>query len=325
MKYRKIIIIAITFIFFFILGYIGYRIYNQNKINKSNALIEKLKEENRNKYLELIEKQEKASLESDSKITPFPTKILARGRSKVKLLLIRPPEIAETEIQSLTSRLKSGTVSLNYINTYLDEQKKNYNVSDFQTELEILGPFVLKDLPYAGDIINFWDKDPFNIIKLQDTFETVIEANNLDVSSDDLVLYLYFDNSQALTDDNPYSFYEYKKFRSFAQPETKRAFVNIYRFGTDFAPTVVEIATHELLHLYGANDKYEEKNPERICSERGRGIPDTLVYIPQTTGDIMCSYIEYEEGKFKRGDFFGGTLIINPLTASEIGWLKSEF
>jgi hypothetical protein len=187
-------------------------------------------------------------------------------------------------------------------------------------QIKTLGPFSLKkNLDKAGDLAIPWEKNPFAVSNIQDQFESLLRENQIATGDNTLVLFLYFDNSFQPGSDKERLF-EYKKFRSFADREKGRAYINIYDFRPSFAAETVKAAIHETLHLFGATDKYREDPSEGICSPEGRGQPYKTPPFPQSTGDIMCLFIEKEPGQFYPGDIRKHTLVINPITAKEIGW-----
>lgn len=175
-----------------------------------------------------------------------------------------------------------------------------------------------------GDVAYIWEKDAFGTIKLQDDFNKLLDEHNIKLSSRSLVIFLYFDDtfdSRGASDKE--RFYEHKKFRSFADENTGKAFINVYDFSPSFSISLTEIVSHELLHLFGASDKYEEsESVKRICKESGRGDLEKQPPLPQTTTDLMCMYIEEVGDQFKRASFSDGTLVVNSYTAKEIGWKK---
>lgn len=286
-------------------------------------------------YQKLLEKQEK-----EDTVTPTTTvdkKRQAKGTFTVHIVFVKPPSIADSDITPLITELEKNNtdiftncptcekqVSLAYIPTFINNQAKHYRQKDFSLKLQTHGPYTLEHLEAIGDMMYLWGKDPFGMIKLEDAFGAIAKKNNISQKDTDVTLYLYFDNSYApsVEDQAEDRFYEHKAFRSFAEPNLGSAFINIYNFSPSFSKTAVEILTHEMLHLFGSTDKYEEFDTKRVCSIKGRGDLEKKPAVPQTTGDIMCMFIEKEHNKFDRARMIDKTLVINQKTAEEIGWKK---
>lgn len=331
----KIVIAFVLLIIGFFLFQRIYYIVSGNLSTKQNqSEVSEASKKAQDEYLQLIEEQKKRASTSPL-ATPTPITD-ARGTHKVFLVLVRPKNLPLSEIQPLINVLNnpssevitdcsSGTCvknsSLSFIPSYYQKQALRYGVSDFNLLVTTTPVYPLDSIEKAGDIGYLWGKDPFATVKIEDAFKKVLTDNQVSVTPDDFVLFLFFDNTLTPDTSGEGRFYEHKVFRSFAKPETKRAFVNIYSFNPQFAKVVVETTAHELLHLFGANDKYEEKvSSKRLCSERGRGDTEKAPAVPQDTTDIMCGYIEKEHDKFERGSFIDGAVVINQLTAQEIGW-----
>lgn len=298
----------------------GYLLYTHQK--QQEEAIKKQREEYQ-KLIETQSKQQKNSKNDDGDIQ----KRKAIGNYTLNVILVNPPTLQTSNILPLIEKLeendKKTITSLYYLNTFYQKWAKHYGIDDFNIELKFHGPYNLDVLEQVGDIALYWGKDPFATTRLQDSFNNLLTNNNIKFTDKDLAIFLYFDDSftQPDSDDDQDRFYEHKKFRSFADQHTAKTYINVYRFDPAFAKTVVEITGHEVLHLYGANDKYEEsKSVTRICSEKGRGDLDLKPVLPQKTADIMCMYIEKENDEFVRGSFSAKTLTINQLTAKEIGW-----
>ena len=188
--------------------------------------------------------------------------------------------------------------------------------------VKIHGIYSINDLNKVGDIANLWGKELFGTVKLQDSFQKILEDNKISITENNLVVFLYFDNSfsksSEIVEDR---FYDHKKFRSFANENTGKAYINVYNLTPSFSSKAVEIVIHETLHLFGAVDKYiEDRSSEDICSDKGRGDTNLDFSLPQKTADIMCGFIEHVQNKYTRGNLTDNNLVINQLTAKEIGW-----
>ena len=302
------------------------KVFNQFALQSQSYKRESLEKKHNTDYEKLISKQEeeakkRTNLEKDSDKETRPKAI---GNNTLHMVFTYPPSTTLLAIKPLVAKLteeSNNYSSLNYINSFYLQEMKKYEIKDFSLDIKFHEPILMQSLNKAGDFANFWGKDPFAVAKLQDSFAKLSSDNNIKFGDNDFVLYLYFDNSLESPNEDSSSFYDHKKFRSFADDKTKRAYVNIYDFDTSFAQTATEIVAHETLHLFGATDKYEESKSEtRICSKKGWGDIEKNPSIPQETADIMCMYIEKDDEEFSRAYFKDKTLVINSKTAQEIGW-----
>ncbi len=298
-------------------------------VSNNKQVQEKLKQESEKEYQELLEKQAKTRIKSNTELS---TTRKALGKQTIHYILVKPESLSENQILPLVKKLQypnaqlykdcslgsdcPKNISLYYIDTFYKTQAKEHGVSDLDLEIKVEGVYDLPSLEKVGDIAYIWGKDSFGTVKLADSFEKVITENDLNIPEKDLVVFLYFDQSFGQDSSGDGRFYEHKAFRSFANDKTGRAYVNVYSFEPEFAQIVVEVAAHETLHLFNATDKYEEsESVDRICSIRGRGEFGK-------TADIMCMYIEEPNDKFRRGYLTEETLVINKETAEEIGWIQ---
>ena len=80
------------------------------------------------------------------------------------------------------------------------------------------------------------------------------------------------------------------------------------------------VLVHELLHAFGASDKYDYVTGQPKYPE-GYAYPDQKPLYPQMTAEIMAGHIALSEMKNTMPDYLGQT-IINKTTATEIGWIK---
>ena len=287
-------------------------------------------------YNRTLEEQAKRSKARTPSLQPEFTRE-AKGQHTLHIVYTKPTSLNGTAVAKLMDTLNyTGesvrnkciqgdcyqTVSLNYIKDYLDREKRKYGIKDFSITIKTHPLLTIDNLYKVGDIAILWDKDLFGITKLKDEFDKTLKKNNIVIGDKDLVAFLYLDDSFDSTTKSPDRFYEHKKFRSFADYTYGKTYLNIYSFEESFSATTVEILTHELLHLFGATDKYEENDPSRECSLRGLGKPDLKPLYPQAQGDIMCLYIEKFKNEFTKGSLVKNELNINKYTAKEIGWGK---
>ena len=92
----------------------------------------------------------------------------------------------------------------------------------------------------------------------------------------------------------------------------------MFSFSSSFASYLNEIILHESLHLFGATDKYLED--KYGCTEKGLGDIDKDPIYPQDKTDIMCGLVAKSAEDFSRTYLSDEKLVINPITAKEIGW-----
>lgn len=328
-KYKLLaIIIAVSLIPFLI--YIVLNLFSRLQLNYVKNISQKQQESNKQKqqeeYQSLLKKQRERN--NRFQVEQKEEKRVALGDYNLYFIFVKPANLTESVITPLLNKLKEQDdqlyTSLLYVNKFYIQEAKKYGVSNFNLHINFYGVYNLVDLEKVGDIAYIWGKDPFATVRLQDSFSKLLEDHNINLDKNSLAVFLYFDDSFG--ESNPYAndrFYEHKKFRSFANEYQGTAYINVYNFSPTFAELVTEIATHETMHLFGATDKYEESTSvTRICSERGRGEPELKPAVPQKTTDLFCMYVEKADDKFTRGHFSQNNIVINKLTAKEIGWAK---
>ena len=324
-----------VFVVLCIIFFIGQRVFFAAVIPwRVNSEIERQRvqrNQSNTKYQQIIFDQLKTR---EAQATTSPQDSPLRGNTNITIVLVKPPSVSniqsaplitmlrrpDTDIfSSCTDSLCQKNISLAFIPTFIKNEASKYNITDANVTLDIRGVYTLPELTQVGDFANLWNKDPFGVAKVQDAFEELLMEQHID--SDSLTIFLYFDDSLSPPLVESGSFYDYKKFRSFANQSKKRAYVNVYNFSPQFSDDTVLVVTHELLHLFGASDKYiNEISSKKLCTSRGLGDPNKSPLFPQTTGDIMCLFIETNDGSFSRGSLLDQSLIINSVTAREIGW-----
>lgn len=80
------------------------------------------------------------------------------------------------------------------------------------------------------------------------------------------------------------------------------------------------VLVHELLHAFGASDKYDLTTGQPIYP-LGYAYPNQQPLFPQVKAELMAGYIPVSEQKSKMPDSLKQTLI-NEMTAIELGWKK---
>jgi hypothetical protein len=323
---KRLLLLIFCGLFALITGILFYRnVLPHSKGKTTNT-------ENLSAYERIQLQQEARNRSFKISIEPI-KKRQAVGKHTLHIIFLKPPTLSDAAVQPLVSKLQDprntvftdcdtcpNNASFNYIKTFLQTEAKKYKEKDFDITVKLHPLGILSELEKIGDFAAVWGKDAFGVTKIKDAFAKGLKENNITVEKNDLVMFLYFDNTYDYVPDAGERFYEHKKFRSFADPDYGRAYVNIYNFSPDFSGTAVEIISHELLHLFGATDKYLEYSETDACGDKGLGQIHKKPLYPQTTGDIMCLYVERTKGNFKRGHLVDKQLVINELTAKEIGW-----
>ena len=82
------------------------------------------------------------------------------------------------------------------------------------------------------------------------------------------------------------------------------------------------VITHELMHIFGASDKYNLGTGHPIYPE-GFANPKKRNRFPQSKAEIMAGRIPISESAFDRVYGLSQT-IVGEKTAIEIGWLQSQ-
>lgn len=80
------------------------------------------------------------------------------------------------------------------------------------------------------------------------------------------------------------------------------------------------VLVHELLHAFGASDKYDLSNGQPLYPI-GYAFPQQQPLFPQAKAELMAGHIAISETQSKMPDSLGQTLV-NELTAIEVGWQK---
>lgn len=338
-SYKKFTLILFSLSLLIIAAFVGFqRYYLFQKETKNKKDFEKFVEAQKiekEKNLSLIYNK-KSSAKKESVTIELPKTPKAKGTYSMDIVLVKPLELKTSEINGLTSNLKDSrnniyeecvlsactkNASLNYMNTFIKEEQLKYGKNDFNFDLKLYGPYSINNLTKVGDLFYIWGKSPFSVAKLQDSFEEIYKKNVINAKKDSFVVFLYFDNSNEEITENLYSFYETKKFRSFSVPTKKRAYVNIYDFSPSFSQEAVEIVLHEIIHFFGALDKYIEGGSTEICYDHGIGNAEQIPLYPQKTSDLFCPVIKIGPGKYVKGYLADKTIVINKYTARELGWI----
>lgn len=262
----------------------------------------------------------------------------ALGDNVINVIFVKPSSVSTSEIQPLLDILQNPNksifqscnseacfkhTSLYFAEDYMLKQAEEYGINDFSFKLNVFDKvYPLDDVYKVGDVHDIMQKDPFGITKLQDSFDSIIEDNKLNVK-DDPIIFMYFDNYYN-DEIQTNQLYDKKTFRSFAKEIQQKAYVNLFSFKTFYSSYYTEILIHESLHLYGATDKYIEDSPIGACTQEGRGEPTKSPALPQSSTDIMCARVEVGEDKFTQGSLLDSNLVINRYTAKEIGWVEED-
>jgi len=80
------------------------------------------------------------------------------------------------------------------------------------------------------------------------------------------------------------------------------------------------VLVHELLHAFGASDKYDLATGQPLYPV-GYAFPDQQPLFPQTKAELMAGHIPVSQSTSKMPESLNQTLI-NEITAIELGWKK---
>lgn len=143
--------------------------------------------------------------------------------------------------------------SIYYLNTYLEQQAKRYDIDDVKVKMSVFGPYQLTE---STDGLYYRDKGS-EILKI---YEETSTKNNVPEQKYDMVHYVELDHHRGGV-----------AFRS-----SHRAFTQ----GKN-----VPVFIHETLHLFGASDKYHNND----CATIGTKDPFDRYDKTKPGRDIMCS------------------------------------
>ena len=205
--------------------------------------------------------------------------------------------------------------SLFYINDHLINESIRYGVEEIPNfNISIQGPFILSDLPpNTVGILNFTLVDSY--------FDDKIVELGIDTSQYDIVVVIYFNDYDILSDIDKHAFVSHNSGdKIYMSADT-------YRIGRSLYPHVM---IHELLHSFNAGDHYVfgegENAPEWCnlfdCCIDPEGVPNPGNY-PQTKGCAMCAggNIVIDLGMEQQTpENCIEDVIICKKTAEEIGW-----
>jgi len=312
---------VIIFIPILILQSFYLKFRTEQKIKQWEKSSQLRKEESKESYQSLLDRQNVVSDNQTQKEAETKKIRPLTSTYNLHILLIKPSSLPDSAFFPLLNALQHSSSkysNINAISDFLDEEAIKYESPEYKLNVILhTKSITLKDITKVGDIAIPWEKDTFGISNLQDEFEEVLQTEFPYFKEKDLVVFLYFDNAyEAGIDDS--RFYEYKKFRSFADDDRGRAYVNVFSFSSSFASYLNEIILHESLHLFGATDKYLED--KYGCTEKGLGDIDKDPIYPQDKTDIMCGLVAKSAEDFSRTYLSDEKLVINPITAKEIGW-----
>lgn len=105
---------------------------------------------------------------------------------------------------------------------------------------------------------------------------------------------------------------------SVALQKGRVALVNLFSSISQNEQNKIVIA-HEMLHMFGATDKYNFSNHQPIYPQ-GFADPDQNPRYPQRRAEIMAGTIASSDTQSKMAESLHKDVVINQATASEIGW-----
>lgn len=154
------------------------------------------------------------------------------------------------------------------------------------------------------------------------------QANILDVMLWSLKFRFYAWNNQQKS-DGPASltlylnYYDPRQTRelkhSTALENGRIGSVNLFASKKQSAQNKI-VLVHELLHAFGATDKYDLATGQPIFPQ-GYAYPEQLPRYPQAKAELMAGHIPISATQSKMPEHLAQTLI-NTQTAQEVGWLK---
>lgn len=97
--------------------------------------------------------------------------------------------------------------------------------------------------------------------------------------------------------------------------------VNLFASDRQQAQNSIVLA-HELLHAFGATDKYDLTNGQPVYP-MGYANPNQKPLYPQRQAEIMAGYIPISQQRSKMPDRLS-QVILSPLTAKEVGWIQEK-
>ena len=95
--------------------------------------------------------------------------------------------------------------------------------------------------------------------------------------------------------------------------------VNLFASAKQAAQNKI-VLVHELLHAFGATDKYNLANGQPLYP-MGYADPQQQPLFPQAKAELMAGHIPLSASQSKMPDSLAQTMI-NPITALELGWTK---
>lgn len=95
--------------------------------------------------------------------------------------------------------------------------------------------------------------------------------------------------------------------------------VNLFASAKQTAQNKI-VLVHELLHAFGATDKYNLANGQPLYP-MGYADPQQQPLFPQAKAELMAGHIPLSASQSKMPDSLAQTMI-NPITALELGWTK---
>ena len=226
-------------------------------------------------------------------------------------------------------------VSVNYLNTFFQQESAKYGVEDFKLNISIHGPYQIQENLYQfnGDsakiqeyLVNYTEDNRQKLINTDYDFLAFIFIYDYDKYTN----YSFVSNTQG----HRKSVFVYEGVGEF---KYEGVMVNPMPDGG----TLVETLIHEVGHLFHAGDKYRlddnKRTPFFTCTMEGLGDPDRKPLFPQETTDIYCGIVFVKEEDMKIGSqnkesyyaslvgdypYKKGSYVINRYTAQEIGWVE---
>jgi hypothetical protein len=238
------------------------------------------------------------------------------GREHVALRILVPTDLDEDEAAAV-EKLKEyafmgdDLTSFSALGDWMKQEQARYRPvgTTSPVAFEILGPFPMTELPppppRAGEELSFFDRYKRTTAFL-DYFAGIKEAHPADPVNS---IFVIFYRPQ----DVPYL----DKVHSVADRRSRSGFVFARLDDAGIEAAVINTA-HELLHLFGASDKYNGKTcdyPEGFVE------PFSEPRYPQSYAEVMAQGIPLGEGEKEASLNLFGQMRVGVHTAFEIGWI----
>jgi len=236
----------------------------------------------------------------------------------------------QISFSNFSSNLAHPQKSFFYLNDFIKKEAQSYNVQNIPSfSIDLLGPFELNDLPPKTSFVE-------GMSLLNNYFNQKILEQGINISGYDIVAIVYFNDEGLVLSANS------DGSNAVRVTEDRHRFVNhagnnIVYLSLDTFRTMevhgVHVLAHEILHHFGATDKYvfgEGEDAHDWCHQfeccldpEGIPEPNKIPKYPQTKGCTMCAggQIVIEKGVEGQTPESMDDTVVCQKTAEEIGWI----